>query len=518
MSWARAVAVFFLWTILPGTGWGADMKLGVSGAVEYDDNIFRNDFNKKEDAVFRITPRVVFVEDEGKLHWDVRYAAPWEKAINTDKVDGFNHLLGAEAEYHINGRTRTFLTDRFRYSDSINRFSTISEGGAAPALGTFRQPVIRNELTLGVQHSFTPRLAGNLAFTHRLFETDIPSRSDNMVYVGNTNLQYMLDSQHKVGGGAALTYQDFEASKDGGTPPSQTLFFNMYAIWTWVLDETTQFSITGGPTYVDTQYDPPPVFIEGAPLVPFIRTSDGILVNNLTLCPADGPGGEQVIPETGTCGIQRLLRDDDAYPLEQDDIQTIENNASAATLASLGNGGGGSSTWTFFGEVSLQKRWTPRLVSSLTYRRTDSTASGTGSATLDLVSFITTWSVSELWTFQVRGDFTHRESVTASQENLTVVDGGTTQGTTITLTSDPTFPLAHAAAFATRISRRPIDTDRWGVGIRMERRLTKHIRASLRYRYNQQSSGFRTVGRSSDFSNNLVTLGVHYDFDRWHLW
>ena len=59
---------------------------------------------------------------------------------------------------------------------------------------------------------------------------------------------------------------------------------------------------------------------------------------------------------------------------------------------------------------------------------------------------------------------------------------------------------------------------RWGVGIRMERRLTKHIRASLRYRYNQQSSGFRTVGRSSDFANNLVTLGVHYDFDRWHLW
>ena len=52
----------------------------------------------------------------------------------------------------------------------------------------------------------------------------------------------------------------------------------------------------------------------------------------------------------------------------------------------------------------------------------------------------------------------------------------------------------------------------------MSRRLTKHIRASLRYRYNEQSSKADTAGSSSDFKNHLVTLGVQYDFDRWHLW
>jgi hypothetical protein len=514
-----------LWTILPGTGWGADMKLGLAGSVEYDDNILRSDVRKKDDVVFRITPNVRFIEDEGKFHWGLSYRAPYEKAIQTDRVDGFRHLLYADANYYVSDRTRAFLTDRFSYSDSINRFSTVSEGGTAPAVGTFREPVIRNNATLGAQHSFTPRLAGNLSFTHRLFETDLPSRSDNMVYVGNTNLQYMLDSQHTLGGGAALTFQDFEASNNGRTPPSQTLFFNVFASWTWELDETTSFAISGGPTYVDTQYDRPPVILPDQPLVPFVEIagSEDILVNDLNEC-SEGPGGERIIPEGGLCPRALRLRSSDPEDRGEDvDIAAIKAQSSAADLASVSDPTGGSSTWTFFGEASLNRRWTPRLVSSLIYRRTDSTASGTGSATLDLVSFVTTWQLSELWTFQVRGDFTHRESVTPAQENLTVVDsaGPEPDREVIPLTSLPLgsdFELAHAAAFTTRTVNNTLDTDRWGVGMRMERRLTKHIRASLRYRYNKQNSKWRTAGSSSDFSNNLVTLGVQYDFDQWHLW
>jgi hypothetical protein len=464
------------------------MKLGLAGSVEYDDNILRSDVRKKDDVVFRITPNVRFIEDEGKFHWGLSYRAPYEKAIQTDRVDGFRHLLYADANYYVSDRTRAFLTDRFSYSDSINRFSTVSEGGTAPAVGTFREPVIRNNATLGAQHSFTPRLAGNLSFTHRLFETDLPSRSDNMVYVGNTNLQYMLDSQHTLGGGAALTFP-------------------------------------GGPTYVDTQYDRPPVILPDQPLVPFVEIagSEDILVNDLNEC-SEGPGGERIIPEGGLCPRALRLRSSDPEDRGEDvDIAAIKAQSSAADLASVSDPTGGSSTWTFFGEASLNRRWTPRLVSSLIYRRTDSTASGTGSATLDMVSFVTTWQLSELWTFQVRGDFTHRESVTPAQENLTVVDsaGPEPDREVIPLTSLPLgsdFELAHAAAFTTRTVNNTLDTDRWGVGMRMERRLTKHIRASLRYRFNKQNSKWRTAGSSSDFSNNLVTLGVQYDFDQWHLW
>jgi opacity protein-like surface antigen len=63
-----------------------------------------------------------------------------------------------------------------------------------------------------------------------------------------------------------------------------------------------------------------------------------------------------------------------------------------------------------------------------------------------------------------------------------------------------------------------LDTSRWGVSARMSRRLTKHIYASLRYTYNEQTSKATTAGSTSDFSNHLVSLGVQYKFDRWRLW
>ena len=67
MSWVRAVVVVFLLTIIPGTGWGADMNLGLEGSAEYDSNIYRTSAHEKGDAVFRITPKVHFIEDEGKF-------------------------------------------------------------------------------------------------------------------------------------------------------------------------------------------------------------------------------------------------------------------------------------------------------------------------------------------------------------------------------------------------------------------------------------------------------------------
>ena len=103
----------------------------------------------------------------------------------------------------------------------------------------FREPVIRNDATLGVQHNFTPRLAGNLAFSHRLFETDLPRRSDNMVYGGNTNLavhaELPASSWEAV---RRCTYQDFEASNDGSLRRVRPSSSTCTRPGRWTMDET----------------------------------------------------------------------------------------------------------------------------------------------------------------------------------------------------------------------------------------------------------------------------------------
>jgi len=501
MSWVRTVAVAFVWTLLPGIGWGADLKFGLSGAVEYDDNIYRTETNKQDDVVFRITPKIGFLEDEGKLQWDLRYQAPWEKAVETNKVDGFYHYANAAASYHLDDSTQFFFNDSFSRADAVSRFTTFDSAGDTATLNTFREPVNRNSATLGVQHSFTPRLAGNLAFSNRLFQSDIPNRSNAMVYGANTNLVYSLSPHHRLGGGAAGTYQDFDKSNDGRIPSAQTFFLNVYGTWTWAIDETMTFQLTGGPTFVDTNQDAPAPQAERL-VVPYQK--NGPLVSGLELTSCGMVNGVRVYEK-----CTRLREAADAA-----ESAAIEGLGSH----SIGYLSGGrppstsDSSWTFFGEAALNKRWSPRLLSTLTYRRTDSTASGTGSATLDLVSLLTTWKISELWDVGFLADFTRRESTGPSTETYTVVDNATSDPGTI---SDE---FAETIGLTARIVDRSLDTKRWGVSARMSRRITKHIYASLRYSYNQQTSKADTVGSTSDFSNHLVTFGVQYDFDRWHLW
>jgi hypothetical protein len=173
--------------------------------------------------------------------------------------------------------------------------------------------------------------------------------------------------------------------------------------------------------------------------------------------------------------------------------------------------GGSASNWTIFGEASLNKRWSPTLVSSLVYSRQDSTASGlAGSSTLDLFTFLTTWQMAELWRSGLRADFTRRESVSPVQESFLVVENAP-------LPTDGT-PIAQSTGLTSSVIDQAIDTIRWGVSARVERKLTKHIFVALRYSFNRQESAKGSFGNFSDFNDNIVALSVQYDFDRWRLW
>jgi hypothetical protein len=340
---------------------------------------------------------------------------------------------------------------------------------------------------------------GNFAVSHRLFESDLPRRSDAMVYGANAGLAYTVSSQHRLGGGAAGTFQDFKASKDGAVAPSQAFFLNAYGTWTWTLNETTTFEVAGGPAFVKNNQDAPPPQIS-RPVVPYVTAQGGVSGFELSSC-----GEVNGVPVWEYCGVVRAAAD-------AAEEAAIAGSGSHLLDVWVGGQptGGSASSWTFFGTAALNKRWTPRLASSLVYRRTESTASGTGSATLDLVSLSTTWRISELWDAGLRADFTQRESTAPASQTFTVVGPATEPGV------NPLF--AETVGLTASIFDRVLDTSRWGVSARMTRRLTKHLYASLRYAYNEQTSKAATAGSTSDFSNNLVTLGVEYNFERWRLW
>ena len=121
-------------------------------------------------------------------------------------------------------------------------------------------------------------------------------------------------------------------------------------------------------------------------------------------------------------------------------------------------------------------------MSSASYIRTESTTSGLGSSVRDSVSVQHNWDISEFWKLALRGDWVRREATARAPGE---VDNS--------------------------------DITSWGARVQLNRRLTRHLRAGVRYSYNKQSSSGRVVGGFSDFDNHLVTIGLQYDFDQFSL-
>lgn len=544
-----AVVVALMLIGLPGIASAMDLTgaLGLDG--EFDSNVNRSSVDPRPDFILRLSPKIQLLEDEGKLHYNVTYRMPWEYAVDDKRVDGLRYYLAAGSEYNLNDRTRFTLNDRFSYSDNIGT-SSFSSTGQAPEVNTFRSPVTRNSLNLGIDHNFTPRLRSSASLNWRLFNTDLENRADSNVYGVNLSTRYMLSPRHEIGGGVSGTYMDFDRSNDGTRPPQQTIFANIFGSWTWFIDETTTFAISAGPTFIDTDQNAPPPQLSGQPATFYANTGGNtLLVNDRTTCdPIPSSPGLYQIPSDVTCGGWWVV-DETGY-FDQDpntpvvpfspaesalvaqDLDAIRNTLTMSTDptpppdgALLYNGTPASlsdQSWTIFAEVSLTKRWTPNLISTASYTRRDSTASGiSGSAVLDLVNFMTTWRISDYWDAGLRADWTQRHSTGPVQQAFIIADDGTQNGR-------PTFvspffmaradQLAYQNSFGSQLYNQSVDTTRWGVSTRLTRRLTRHLSTSIRYTFNRQQSAKDSAGGFSDFNDHLVTLNIQYDFDRYDLW
>ena len=550
MKWNHALVVALACTLAPASGWAADLKGGLGGEVEFDSNARRTETNEQKDVIFRVVPWVELREDEGKFNYDVRYKFPWEKALEVDRIEGFRHFLRARAEYNFSDRTVLTFSDDFSHTDSVNSAGGTADG-AVSTVNTFARPVTRNNMAFALAHEFTPRFQTTTRINFRLFDTDLPRRANNRTFGAAIDNRYQLTQRHQVGGGVAVDYQDFDASNDGSRTPSQTLFANIFGSWNWFLDENTTLEIAAGPTFIDTNQDSPEQSItaDGVPLF----TEDGagvVILSDLESCIENDvagstvqviPGGQLACPGFGFFAEDTYLLSDDLDTIPntyasagldaaevQVDIQSILDARNQAVLDfSPGSPTSLSSTsWTIFAQAALTRRWTPNVVSTASYTRRDSTASGiAGSAVLDAITLRTNWQITELWDAAFRADWTHRESTSPVDQLMLVVDDTGVPGAVAPLTSGAfgvgelfDEGIAYNASYTSRRVNQSIDTTRWGVQARIRRYFTRNLSSGLRYTFNRQTSEANTAGGFSDFDNHLITLNVQYDFDRWNIW
>lgn len=496
-----AAAVGFALLLVPGAALAAEVELAVSGAAEYDNNVGRTGTNESQDAVLRVLPQVRLIEDEGAVTYDLMYRPVYEYAVDTGFIDDFRHFARAGASWQLSERTEVFFNDRFSFSDVIDTVTLFDEVDNQSFLATNTANVIRNAATLGISHDITERLRGTASVTHRLFDSQLQDRSDNQSYGGTVNLSYLVTPRHRIGAGVSSTFQDLDESPSGRLPKSSTLFVNLFGTWTWVIDETMSFEVTVGPTFVDSDQPPAPSEVTLTTLGPVVR------VAGRTFAAANDSCDEEVV-NLDSCDFSVEVTGDPA-------LMAFEMAPAASPFTIEDRTSTDDTAWTIFAQVELRKRWTPDLFSTLSYARRDSAASGIGGSTvLDLISFNTAWKIAERWDASVNGTVAIRDSLAPRNQvvGLTMMgDGGIALpgvvGTIDGFTGARQIVVENA-----------VDTQRYNAAARLAYRATKNLTVATRYTFVHQESKIRSLGRSTDFTDHLVTLTVTYAFDRWKVW
>jgi hypothetical protein len=541
MLYVRASLLFIL-VGFAGIASAVDLDLSMTTTTGYDNNIFRTDKDKKDDAVFRFGPTVRVRDETSKLNYNIAYNPVYEKFVTWTEADDWSHFAYGALDYQLGDRTRFSFSENFRYTQSLNRGPLVpnedasgSDIQAVPETDIERDNIYRNTATASMFHNFTAHTQGEFTVTYDYFDSDRANTSTNNVISGFATLMHALTSRDQVGLGVGTTWQRFDRVR--GQPQTDNYIFRLTASWIHNFGQDTELTLRAGPAVIYTDQDnastgsellyphtlvrsrktinqayaalnmPVPGDVQdpnGNPLL----GSDEIGPNSV-LIPEDGDClmgmvGGQTVFQRSNCSYNVVVDSDDFAGL----ATTIENGGRVNLNFVSGNSGESETRVTAFGEAGISHQWFPELSSRASYTRSDSGATSLGSSTIsDRVMVQTTWTPTRRWDLQVRGDWLQRKSANDITNTYVVIAGTDFGFANNVITS---------TALVTGTTNESVDTEYWRVSGRIAYRTSRRSTVSLRASYQDQDTTRGNTRTNSSFKNVLVFLGFRYDLDPFH--
>jgi hypothetical protein len=531
-----------------GVAGAVDVDLSMTTTSGYDNNVFRTEKDKKDDASFRFGPSVRFRDETSKLNYRVSYNPVYEKFASWTDADAWSHFANGALDYQLSDRTLVSLSENFRFAQSLNRGPLITQSDAAgndldfaPDSEVQRDDIYLNTASAAVFHNFTAHTKGEFTVSHNFFDSERKNTSKNNMVSGFANVMHALTARDQLGLGGGTTWQRFEGVR--GQPQTDTFIFRLTGSWIHNFGQDTELTLRAGPAVIYTDQNTAKTGSELLYPNRMVMSQDGgpksvsaayaalgldfpndvqDLDGNPMLAGDNIGSGSVLIPEDGKCRTQMVggqtVFDRSACSfnvvVDVDDpaYTAIANSIANAGRVNLnyvsGNGGGSDTRVTAFGEVSLSHHWFPELSSSASYIRSDSGATSLGSSTiLDRVTVKTTWTPTRRWDLQVRGDWLQRKSSNDISNTYLVIDGTNLGASNLVTTS---------TALTTSTTNEAVDTEYWRVSGRIAYRTSRRSTVTLRASYHDQDTDRATTRTNSSFKNVLVFLGFRYDLDPFH--
>jgi hypothetical protein len=494
-----AIAAFAV-LLAPAAG-AEEVRLGIFGSVEYDDNLFNSEDNPIDDISIRTGPILGLRRSQGNFVYDLRYEPRFEHFVDGTADDAWDHSAFGRATWQITQRTSIEATNRFLITRSLNRAGFIADP-AAPDLGPTteievgRQRITRNLSTVGLEHIFTPRLTGRANFSYDIFRTNREDRFDSDVMSGSVSGEYVLRAQDRVGAGGGITYQNFMETDT--QPGRETFFYRLFATWFHSFDPSFTLSVQGGPTFVDSSQTSDTPTTATVQAFPFETTEGGGLrfIDSST-CPTTDDGQPFLADRCGLFGTEVTG-------------MAAANARNAFRMVSQADGDtdAGLRT-TIFANIELQKRW-EHFRALARFRRSDSTSSGVGQSTvLNTLDGRVFWEPTERWQFMVGGSWNMRES--ATDETANGIGLGPPVPVLLSLAPPVTALASPSVNLRVVESDSFVDVTTWTARFTARRYFGKQSMLFIRYLYVNQSFDGATTQR--EFENHRILLGVRLILD-----
>jgi len=243
-----------------GVARAVDIDLSMTTTSGYDNNVFRTEKDKKDDAEFRFGPTVRFRDETSKLNYRVSYNPVYEKFASWTDADAWSHFANGALDYQLSDRTLVSLSENFRFAQSLNRGPLMTQTDAlgndlefAPDSEVQRDDIYLNTASAAVFHNFTAHTKGEFTVSHNFFNSERNNTSKNNSVSGFANVMHALTSRDQLGLGAGTTWQRFEGVR--GQPQTDTFIFRVTGSWIHNFGQDTELTVKAGPAVIYTDQD-----------------------------------------------------------------------------------------------------------------------------------------------------------------------------------------------------------------------------------------------------------------------
>jgi hypothetical protein len=516
MSFRLGALVLILAIGVAGRAGAEEVTLGMIGSMRWDTAAYVDNGSRVNAWRGGVGPRVRVRREKAGLRFDARYQALYERTVDGQARDTWDHLGRLSGAWNLSPRTTLDFSDEFVSQERPVFFSSASDPGDLPGADDADNDLnrtTRNLATVTLTHRLDPRWALVGVVSHSYVDSSTSRRFDSTAVNGQLFTSYAWSPRTTLDMGGVLSYTSIDGTDlQSG---SRTRSVQIFGGWTYRPEPSIQFNLRGGPTFVRTKSKRSDTSGLSAPRfrpIGFPPNGEAYALDScfqLQGTPIFGVFGGGAA--AAGCS-DRVVSGVNGESLEEIGVDNEE-------FTTISGGNLDEETLSFFGEASISKQWRS-VVARLAYRRTQSPSTQSGGATsLDRVSGVIEYAPPGPWLFRFAADWSLRQSLSDVQVNgaegfdsdiffETAADSGLTGLDT----SGNVRSIAQAGSIVTRNVSDAVKTYQWSLLFRIQRRIDRNGRVALDLRYrrvNQKGN----LGRQGNEGRFVAALRFEYDLD-----